>query len=62
MQGLISSVTDAVLGTIRSIAATVAAVAEEVASLVPCGVRVTALGGASGALARIRNEGSTPPT
>jgi hypothetical protein len=49
VQGLISSVTDALLGTIKSVAGMISAVAEQIASLVPYGVRVTALGGTKGA-------------
>ena len=49
VQGLISSLTDALLGTIKSVAAMISAVAEQIASLVPYGVRVTALGGTTGA-------------
>lgn len=49
VQGLLSSVTDAVLGTVRSIAGTIAAVAEQISSLVPYGLRVTAAGASGGA-------------
>jgi len=48
VQGLISSVTDAVLGTVRSIAGTIAAVAEQISSLVPYGLRVVAVGPSGG--------------
>jgi hypothetical protein len=44
VRGLISTVTDAVLGTVRSIAGAVAAVAEQVASLLPYVVKVQAAG------------------
>lgn len=43
VQGLLKSVTDAVLGTVRSIAATIATVAEQIASLAPYGLRATAI-------------------
>ena len=51
VQGLIASVTDAVLGTIRSIAGMIAGVAEQVASLLPYAVKVDAghTGGTGGA-------------
>jgi hypothetical protein len=49
VNGLIKTVTDAVLGTIRSIAATIAATAEQIASLLPYAVKVTASGDGSGA-------------
>jgi hypothetical protein len=49
VRGLLSSITDAVLGTVRSIAGTIAAVAEQIASLVPYGLRVTAAGATGGA-------------
>lgn len=49
VQGLISSVTSAVLGTVRSIAGTIAAVAEQISSLVPYGLRVVAEGETGGA-------------
>lgn len=49
VQGLLSSVTSAVLGTVRSIAGTIATVAEQIASLVPYGLRVTAAGDTGGA-------------
>ncbi len=42
VQGLVSSVTDAVLGTVRSIAGTIAAVAEQISSLLPYAVKVSA--------------------
>jgi hypothetical protein len=48
VQGLISSVTDAVLGTIRSIAGTIAAVATQIASLIPFGLRAVAVGPTGG--------------
>ena len=44
VRGLLTSITDAVLGTIRSIAAAVAAVATQVASLLPYALKVTATG------------------
>ena len=49
VQGLISSVTSAVLGTVRSIAGTIAAVAEQISSLVPYGLKVAAEGESGGA-------------
>lgn len=49
VNGLIKTVTDAVLGTIRSIAATIAATAEQIASLLPYAVKVSASGDGSGA-------------
>ena len=49
VQGLLNSVTSAVLGTVRSIAGTIATVAEQIASLVPYGLRVTAAGDTGGA-------------
>jgi hypothetical protein len=49
VQGLLSAVTSAVLGTVRSIAGTIATVAEQIASLLPYGLRVTAAGDAGGA-------------
>ena len=48
VRGLLTSITDAVLGTIRSIAAAVAAVATQVASLLPYALKVTATGGDGG--------------
>jgi hypothetical protein len=48
VQGLISTVTDAVLGTIRSIAGTIAAVATQIASLIPFGLRAVAVGPTGG--------------
>jgi hypothetical protein len=50
VQGVISSVTDVVLGTIRSVAGAIAAAAEQVASILPYAVTVTAGGGAAGAV------------
>jgi hypothetical protein len=48
VQGLIDSVTGAVLGTVRSIAGTIAAVATQIASLIPYGLRVVAVGPTGG--------------
>ncbi len=49
VQGLISTVTGAVLSTVRSIAGVISSVAESIMSLVPYGVRVTAAGAGGGA-------------
>jgi hypothetical protein len=57
VQGLLSSVTDAVLGTVRSIAAGIAAVATQVASILPYAIKVTAAGDGGGATF---NLGSNP--
>jgi hypothetical protein len=48
VEGLITTVTDAVLGSIRSIAATISGVAEQIASLLPYGVHVAVTGGDTG--------------
>ncbi len=48
VQGVITTVTDAVLGSIRSVAAAIAAAAEQVASILPYAVRVVATGGTAG--------------
>ncbi len=45
VQGLITTVTDAVLGSIRSVAAAISVAAEQVASILPYAVRVVASGG-----------------
>ena len=49
VNNLITSVTAVVMGTIRSIGAAIAAVAEQVATFLPYAVKVTASGGNSGA-------------
>ncbi len=48
VQGVITTVTDAVLGSIRSVALGIAAAAEQVASILPYAVRVVATGGTAG--------------
>ncbi|HLY13852.1 MAG TPA: hypothetical protein VKR24_05840 [Candidatus Limnocylindrales bacterium] len=45
VEGVITSVTDEVLGSIRSVAATISGVAEQIASLLPYGVHVAVTGG-----------------
>ena len=45
VEGVITTVTDEVLGSIRSIAAMISGVAEQIASLLPYGVKVDATGG-----------------
>jgi hypothetical protein len=45
VQGVITTVTDAVLGSIRSVAAAISVAAEQVASILPYAVRVVASGG-----------------
>lgn len=48
VQGVITTVTDAVLGSIRSVAAAISVAAEQVASILPYAVRVVASGGTAG--------------
>lgn len=60
--GLIKTVTDAVLGTIRSIAASVAAVAEQVASFLPYAVKVSASHAGSGGATFILGSSPIPGT
>ena len=49
VEGVITTVTDEILGSIRSIAAMISGVAEQIASLLPYGVKVDATGGTPGA-------------
>jgi hypothetical protein len=49
VQGVISGFSDAILGTIRSVAAAIAGVGEQIASIQPYGVTVAVTGGNSGA-------------
>ncbi len=49
VQGVISGFTDAILGTIRSVAGVIASVSEQIASIMPYGVTVTTTGGNKGA-------------
>ncbi len=48
VEGVITTVTDEVLGSIRSVAATISGVAEQIASLLPYGVHVAVTGGDTG--------------
>lgn len=56
VHGLISSLTDAVLGTIRSIAGTIAGVAEQIASFLPYAVKVIATGDPGGATFKLGSD------
>ncbi|HEY7132899.1 MAG TPA: hypothetical protein VH440_11640 [Candidatus Limnocylindrales bacterium] len=53
VKGLLTTLTDAALGTIRSIAATIASVAEQVASILPYAVKVRSVSESGGTVFRL---------